>query len=143
MDKQDKLIARLFKDTLIVIFLSIFAEKLGLLIDGTLTGKFLGTEAIAAFGLTVPYQKFVMIFTLVMGLWLSVMLNQVAYVLAVFVITCRFHKKDCRPFDPKKQVEIYNPEDPAAHIGIRLCKKISTEFNYVNALKLNNLIIKI
>ena len=52
-------------------------------------------------------------------------------------------RDDCRPFDPKKQVEIYNPEDPAAHIGIRLCKKISTEFNYVNALKLNNLIIKI
>ena len=52
-------------------------------------------------------------------------------------------RDDCRPFDPKKQVEIYNSEDPAAHIGIRLCKKISTEFNYVNALKLNNLIIKI
>ena len=76
MDKQDKLIARLFKDTLIVIFLSIFAEKLGLLIDGTLTGKFLGTEAIAAFGLTVPYQKFVMIFTLVMALGMQILCSQ-------------------------------------------------------------------
>ncbi|MBQ4404162.1 MAG: ATP-binding protein [Selenomonadaceae bacterium] len=52
-------------------------------------------------------------------------------------------RDDCRPFDPKKWAEIHNPEDPAAHIGIRLVKKISTEFNYVNVLKLNNLIVKI
>ena len=52
-------------------------------------------------------------------------------------------RDDCRPFDPKKQVELYNSEDPTAHIGIRLCQKIATEFNYVNVLKLNNLIIKI
>ncbi|MBQ6298092.1 MAG: hypothetical protein IJK81_10500 [Selenomonadaceae bacterium] len=52
-------------------------------------------------------------------------------------------RDDCRPFDPKKWAEINNPEDPAAHIGIRLCKKISTEFDYVNVLKLNNLIVKI
>ena len=52
-------------------------------------------------------------------------------------------RDDCRPFDPKKQVELYNPEDPEKHIGIRLCKKISTEFDYVNVLKLNNLIVKI
>lgn len=52
-------------------------------------------------------------------------------------------RDDCRPFNPKKWEEIYYPEDPSAHIGIRLVKKISTEFDYVNALKLNNLIIKI
>ncbi len=52
-------------------------------------------------------------------------------------------RDDCRPFDPKKWAEIHNPEDTAAHIGIRLVKKISTEFNYVNVLKLNNLIVKI
>ncbi len=52
-------------------------------------------------------------------------------------------RDDCRPFDPKKQVELYNSEDPTAHIGIRLCRKIATEFNYINVLKLNNLIIKI
>ena len=52
-------------------------------------------------------------------------------------------RDDCRSFDPKKWAEIYNPEDPTAHIGIRLVRKISTEFNYVNVLKLNNLIIKI
>ena len=52
-------------------------------------------------------------------------------------------RDDCRPFDPKKQAELYRSEDPTAHIGIRLCRKIATEFNYVNVLKLNNLIIKI
>ena len=52
-------------------------------------------------------------------------------------------RDDCRPFDPKKWEEIHNPEDPAAHIGIRLVKSISTEFDYVNVLKLNNLIVKI
>ena len=52
-------------------------------------------------------------------------------------------RDDCRPFDPKKWEEIHNPEDPAAHIGIRLVKKISTKFDYVNVLKLNNLIVKI
>lgn len=52
-------------------------------------------------------------------------------------------RDDCRSFDPKKQAELHNPEDPAAHIGIRLVKSIATEFDYVNALKLNNLIIKI
>ena len=76
MDKQEKLIARLFKDTLIVFLLSMFAEKTGLMIDGTLTGKFLGTSAIAAFGLTVPYQKFVTIFTLVMALGMQILCSQ-------------------------------------------------------------------
>ena len=52
-------------------------------------------------------------------------------------------RDDCRSFDPKKQVELHNPEDPAAHIGIRLVRKIATTFDYVNVLKLNNLIIKI
>ena len=52
-------------------------------------------------------------------------------------------RDDCRPFDPKNWAKIHNPEDPTKHIGIRLCKKISTEFNYVNALKLNNMIVKI
>ena len=76
MDKQEKLTARLFKDTLIVIVLSMLAEKTGLLIDGTLTGSFLGTAAIAAFGLTVPYQKFVIIFTLVMALGMQILCSQ-------------------------------------------------------------------
>lgn len=76
MDKQDKLIARLFKDTLIIFLLSMFAEKAGTFIDGVITGKFLGTEAIAAFGLTMPYQKFVEIFTLVMALGMQILCSK-------------------------------------------------------------------
>ena len=52
-------------------------------------------------------------------------------------------RDDCRPFNPKKWVELYNPEDPFSHIGIRIVRKMATEFNYVNVLKLNNLIIKL
>ena len=52
-------------------------------------------------------------------------------------------RDDCRTFDPKKQAELLNSEDPTAHIGIRLVRKMATEFDYVNVLKLNNLLIKI
>ena len=50
---------------------------------------------------------------------------------------------DCKSFDPKKWQEIYNPDDPSSHIGIRLVCKIATKFDYVNLLKLNSLLIKI
>ena len=52
-------------------------------------------------------------------------------------------RDDCRPFNPKKWVELYNPEDPFSHIGIRIVNKMATEFDYVNVLKLNNLLIKL
>ncbi|MBQ7705594.1 MAG: ATP-binding protein [Selenomonadaceae bacterium] len=52
-------------------------------------------------------------------------------------------RDDCRPFNPKKWYEVYNPEDLTAHIGIRLVAKMAKEIQYVNVLKLNNLIIKI
>ncbi len=59
---EDRLIARLFKDTLTVVMLSMIASTIGNVIDGIITGSFLGTDAIAAFGFTVPYQRFVTIF---------------------------------------------------------------------------------
>ena len=52
-------------------------------------------------------------------------------------------RDNCRSFDPKKWEEIHNPDDPTAHIGIRLVHKIATDFEYVNVLKLNNLHIKL
>jgi anti-sigma regulatory factor (Ser/Thr protein kinase) len=52
-------------------------------------------------------------------------------------------RDNCRAFDPKKWVQIHNPEDPSSHIGIRLVRKIATEFKYLNVLKLNNLTVKI
>ena len=73
---QDKLIARLFKDTLIIFLLSLFVSTIGYVIDGILTGEFLGTEAIAAFGLTMPYQKFVTIFPSVVVLGMQVLCSK-------------------------------------------------------------------
>ena len=52
-------------------------------------------------------------------------------------------RDNCRPFDPKKWEEIHNPVDPTEHIGIHLVSKMATDFEYVNILKLNNLIIKL
>ena len=76
MDKQDKLIARLFKDTVIIILLSMFAATIGNTIDGIITGKFLGTEAIAAFGLTVPYQRFMSIFPSVLAIGMQILCSK-------------------------------------------------------------------
>ena len=52
-------------------------------------------------------------------------------------------RDDCRACNPKKWHEIYNSENLESHIGIKLVSKIAAEFNYINVLKLNNLIIKI
>ena len=76
MGKQDKLIARLFKDTLIIFLLSMFVSTIGYVIDGIITGSFLGTEAIAAFGLTMPYQRFVTIFPAVIVLGMQVLCSK-------------------------------------------------------------------
>lgn len=75
-DKQDKLIARLFKDTLIIFLLSMFVSTIGYLIDGIITGNFLGTDSMAAFGLTMPYQRFVTIFPSVIVVGMQVMCSK-------------------------------------------------------------------
>ena len=74
--KQDKLIAQLFKDTVIIFLLSMFVSTIGHVIDGVITGSFLGTEAIAAFGLTMPYQRFVTIFPAVLALGMQVLCSK-------------------------------------------------------------------
>lgn len=66
--KQEKLIAQLFKDVLAIFLLSMFTAAIGGIIDGIITGKFLGSEAMAAFGFTVPYQNFMSIFPFVTAL---------------------------------------------------------------------------
>lgn len=76
MDKQDKLIARLFKDTLIIFLLSMFVSIIGSITDGAITGNFLGTNSIAAFGMTMPYQKFIGIFPLVMMVGMRVLCSK-------------------------------------------------------------------
>ena len=74
--KEDKLIARLFKDTLTVVMLSLFASRVGNIIDGIITGSCLGTDAMAAFGLTIPYQRFVTIFPLVLALGMQILCSK-------------------------------------------------------------------
>ena len=76
MDKQEKLIARLFRDTLIIFLLSFFAATVGSVVDGMIIGNFLGTEAIAAFGFTLPYQAFVAVFHAVIMLGMQIMCSK-------------------------------------------------------------------
>lgn len=55
--KRKDIIADCFKATLITIFLSLVSVALGNAIDGIVVGRFLGEDAMAAFGFTLPYQK--------------------------------------------------------------------------------------
>ena len=74
--KQEKLIAQLFKDVLAIFLLSMFTAAIGGIIDGIITGKFLGSEAMAAFGFTVPYQNFTSIFPFVTALGMQVLCSK-------------------------------------------------------------------
>lgn len=67
---------RLFRDTLIIFLLSMFVSIIGSVTDGIITGNFLGTEAIAAFGLTLPYQKFIAIFNNVVMVGMQVLCSK-------------------------------------------------------------------
>ena len=76
MNKQEKLIARLFRDTLIIFLLSMFVAIICWIIDGGIIGNFLGTESIAAFGLTMPYQRFTGIFANVVMIGMQVLCSK-------------------------------------------------------------------
>lgn len=52
-------------------------------------------------------------------------------------------KDDCRPFNPKEWAKINNPADPAANVGIRMSLDLTQELDYINALKINTLTMKI
>ena len=52
-------------------------------------------------------------------------------------------RDDCSLFDPKKYLEQYTSDDPSANIGLKLLREIASEMTYVNALQLNNLMIKV
>ena len=52
-------------------------------------------------------------------------------------------RDDCEQFDPRTLQHIFNPEDPFANIGIKMLANMSEELSYINALKLNNMIIKL
>lgn len=57
-----------------------------------------------------------------------------------FVVSIR---DNCRPFNPRKQLELTNPEDPVSNIGIRMISKTAKEFRYVNTMKVNHLIVRV
>ena len=76
MDNQAKLIERLFRDTLLIFLLSLFVSTIGYVIDGIITGEFLGEDSMAAFGLTMPYQKFVTIFPSVIVVGMQVLCSK-------------------------------------------------------------------
>ena len=50
-------------------------------------------------------------------------------------------KDACREFDPVAYAELFHPEDPLAHVGIRLVSAMSTDMEYVRSLSMNNLIL--
>ena len=52
-------------------------------------------------------------------------------------------RDNCERFDPRTLEHIFNPEDPFAHIGIKMVAKMAKDLSYINALKLNNMIIKL
>ena len=53
-----------------------FVSIIAYIIDGIIIGHFLGTEAIAAFGFTVPYQKFTAIFPNIIALGMQVLCSK-------------------------------------------------------------------
>ena len=48
-------------------------------------------------------------------------------------------RDNCIRFDPTNYVELYQSDDPVAHVGIRMVMRMVKEANYVNPLGLNNL----
>ena len=52
-------------------------------------------------------------------------------------------KDDCRPFDPSARQSMFDPDDPAENIGIRMVFKMAEEVQYQNILGMNVLTIRI
>ena len=58
------------------------------------------------------------------------------------VLTIRI-QDDCRKFDPRKRIEMYNPETPEKNIGLRMVARLAAQIDYYNNAGINTLIIKI
>ena len=52
-------------------------------------------------------------------------------------------RDDCRLFNPKEWLEIHSEDEKTKNIGIRMINQIAKDFNYINTLDMNNLIIRI
>ena len=49
-------------------------------------------------------------------------------------------RDNCSSFNPIDYVNLLNDEDPVAHIGIKMVKRISGSMEYINSMNMNNLI---
>ncbi len=54
-------------------------------------------------------------------------------------------RDDCKPFNPKKCLEMStkNEDDPPKNMGIRLVMALAKNIEYLNVLRINNLLIKV
>ena len=52
-------------------------------------------------------------------------------------------RDDCFFFDPVKRLELFSPEDPANHVGLRMIINTAKYIQYTCILKLNNLVIRV
>ena len=52
-------------------------------------------------------------------------------------------RDDCRPFDPRKQMELYNKDDETSNVGLRMIYGLVKEVKYINTMNMNNLMIRI
>ena len=51
-------------------------------------------------------------------------------------------RDNCREFDPRKRIELYDPEHPEKNIGIRIVSKAAKQIDYYNNAGINTLIMK-
>lgn len=52
-------------------------------------------------------------------------------------------RDDCVYFDPLKRLQLYSPEDPMHHVGLRMIIGLARETRYTCILKLNNLVVRV
>ena len=50
---------------------------------------------------------------------------------------------DCRKFDPRERMKMFNPETPEKNIGLRMVAKLASYVDYYNIAGINSLIMKI
>ncbi len=52
-------------------------------------------------------------------------------------------RDDCRKFDPKNYMKLFDPDSPEKHIGLRMVSKLVDNVNYYNNAGINTLIMKL
>ena len=51
-------------------------------------------------------------------------------------------RDNCREFDPRKRIDLYDPEHPEKNIGIRITSQMARQIDYYNNAGINTLIMK-